>query len=138
MYECICMYIYLSIFLSLSLYIYIYIYKGEGLLRGVGTLRYLFPPSACLQWQRDGLTIQKKKQFLGAGFLGAPPISLSTAVRQVSTIHGGAAIQLDASSTPIHQTGCAVLYCTATYCIEAREFVLVMYCTPRLCCPAMY
>ena len=29
-----------------------------------------------VQWQPDGLTIRTKKWFLGAGFLGAPPISL--------------------------------------------------------------
>ena len=29
------------------------------------------------QWQPDGLTIHTKKWLLGAGFLGAPPISLS-------------------------------------------------------------
>ena len=32
--------------------------------------------SASVQWQPDGLTIHAKKWFLGAGFLGAPPISL--------------------------------------------------------------
>ena len=50
--------------------------KGEVLPRGVGTLRDLFAPSASAQWQPDGLTIHTKKRFLGAGFLGAPPISL--------------------------------------------------------------
>ena len=29
-----------------------------------------------MQWQPDGLTIHAKKWFLGAGFLGAPAISL--------------------------------------------------------------
>ena len=53
--------------------------KGEVFLRGVGTLRYLFLPDASVQWQPDGLTIHTKKWFLGAGFLGAPPISLSHA-----------------------------------------------------------
>ena len=47
------------------------------LLRGVGTLRYLFTPSASVQWQLDGLTTHSQKWFLGAGFLGAPPISLT-------------------------------------------------------------
>ena len=47
------------------------------LLRGVGTLRYYFPPNASVQWQPDGLTIHTKKWFLGAGFLGSPPISLT-------------------------------------------------------------
>ena len=34
------------------------------------------PPNASVQWQPDGLTIHTNKWFLGAGFLGAPPISL--------------------------------------------------------------
>ena len=51
--------------------------KGGVLLRGVGTLRYLFPPNASVQWQPDGLTIRTQKWFLGAGFLGALPISLT-------------------------------------------------------------
>ena len=46
------------------------------LLRGVGTLRHLFPPNASVQWQPDGLTIHTTKWFLGAGFLGAPPTSI--------------------------------------------------------------
>ena len=50
--------------------------KGEVLLEGVGTLRYSFPPDASVQWQPGQLTINTKKWFLGAGFLGAPPISL--------------------------------------------------------------
>ena len=32
-----------------------------------------------VQWEPDGLTIQRRKWFLGAGFLGAPPISLINA-----------------------------------------------------------
>ena len=64
--------------------------KGEVLLRGVGTLRYSFYKSSVktllvkcpsVQWQPDGLTIHTKKWFLGAGFLGAPPISLIIARR---------------------------------------------------------
>ena len=31
-----------------------------------------------VQWQPDDLTIRTKKWFLGAGFLGAPPISLNS------------------------------------------------------------
>ena len=50
--------------------------KGEVLLRGVGAQRHFFPPNASVQWQPDGLTIQTQKWFPGAGFLGAPPISL--------------------------------------------------------------
>ena len=50
--------------------------RGSAPKRGVGTLRYYFPPNASAQWQPDGLTIHTKKWFLGAGFLGAPPISL--------------------------------------------------------------
>ena len=45
--------------------------KGEVLLRGVGTLRYVFPPNASVQWQPDGLTIHTKKWFLGARLLRA-------------------------------------------------------------------
>ena len=52
--------------------------KGEVLLRVVGTLRFLFQPNASAQWQLDSLTIHARKWLLGAGFLGAPPISLST------------------------------------------------------------
>ena len=48
--------------------------KGEVLLRGVGTLRYIFPPNASVQWQPDGLAIRAQKWFLGARFLGAPHI----------------------------------------------------------------
>ena len=40
--------------------------KVEVLLRGVGTLRYLFPPNASVQWQPDGLTVHTEKWFLGA------------------------------------------------------------------------
>ena len=57
--------------------------KGEVLLRGVGTLRYfsilgetLLVKCPSVQWQPDGLRIHAKKWFLGAGFLGAPPMSL--------------------------------------------------------------
>ena len=50
--------------------------KGEVLLRGVGTLRYFVPPSASVRWQPGGLTTHTNIWFLGAGFLGAPPISL--------------------------------------------------------------
>ena len=102
---CICMYVCMYIYIYIHVYVYIYIYiytcihthvmytgeprwelerrgeggkseKGEVLLRGVGTLRHLFPPSASVQWQPDGLTIHAKKWLLGAGFLGKPTISL--------------------------------------------------------------
>ena len=33
--------------------------------------------NASVQWQPDGLTIRTEKWFLGAGFLGAPPIFLT-------------------------------------------------------------
>ena len=58
--------------------------KGEVLLRGVGTLQYLCPPNASAQWQPDGLTIHAKEWFPGAGFLGAPSISLIASTRQAS------------------------------------------------------
>ena len=69
--------------------------KGKLLLRGVGTLRYLFPPNASVQWQPDVLTIHTNKWFLGAGFLGAPPISL---MRSESS--GRRSGGLDALTTP--------------------------------------
>ena len=47
------------------------------LLRGVGTLRYFSPPNASVQWQLDDLTIHTENWLLGAGCLGAPPISLA-------------------------------------------------------------
>ena len=50
--------------------------KGDVLLRGVGMLRYFFPPDASVQWQPDGLVIHTNNWFVGARFLGAPPISL--------------------------------------------------------------
>ena len=59
--------------------------RPEVLLRGVGTLRYFFPPSASVQYQPDGLTIHTKKGLLGAGFLGAPPISLTLPGRRGRT-----------------------------------------------------
>ena len=49
--------------------------KGEVLLRGVGILRYS-SPTASVQWQPDDVAIHTNKWFLGAGFLGAPPILL--------------------------------------------------------------
>ena len=61
--------------------------KGEVLLRGVGTLRYVFPPSASVQRQPDGLTTHANKWFLGAGFLGAPPISLKGVTRSALARH---------------------------------------------------
>ena len=70
MYNHIYIYIYIVVFMYVCIYLY-----GEVLLRGAGTLRYLFPPSASAQWQPDDLAIPTKKWFLGAGFLGAPPIS---------------------------------------------------------------
>ena len=69
-----CIYVYIYIYTYVCIYIYIYRENGEVLLRGVGALRYLFPPSASVYWQPDGLTIHAKKWFLGARFLGAPPI----------------------------------------------------------------
>ena len=52
----------------------------EVLRRVVGTLRCgCVPPNASVQWEPDGLTIHTNKWFLGAGFLGAPSISLIAA-----------------------------------------------------------
>ena len=50
---------------------------SAAILRGVGTLRYSSPPKASAQWQPGDLRIRAKKWFVGAGFLGAPPISLT-------------------------------------------------------------
>ena len=43
--------------------------------RGRHSTRFV-PRNAFVQWQPDGLTIHTKKWLLGAGFLGAPPMSL--------------------------------------------------------------
>ena len=59
-------------------------------LRGVGTQRFLFSPDASVQWQPDGLTIHINKWFLGAGFLGAPPISLIEPERGHVALNRGA------------------------------------------------
>ena len=85
------------------IYIYIYIYtptgaysaapsseNGEVLLRWVGTLRYVFPPNASVQWQPNGLTICTKKRFLGARFPGVPPISLKKGISKMGDGSGHA------------------------------------------------
>ena len=64
--------------------------KGEVLLRGLGTLRLFLKssgktlPVKCpsVQWQPHGLTIHTEKWFPGAGFLGAPPISLNQTLQR--------------------------------------------------------
>ena len=69
--------------------------KGEVLLRGVGALRYVWilgESSACqvpisVRRQPDGLTVHTKKWFLGAGFLGALPISLRDIVCDTVSSH---------------------------------------------------
>ena len=57
--------------LSISIFMNLFTYLPTS---GVGTLRHLFAPAASAQWQPDGLTIRTKRRFLGAGFLGAPPM----------------------------------------------------------------
>ena len=47
------------------IYIYIYIY-----------MRMIMLLVIMIDWRPDGLTIHAKRWFLGAGFLGATPISL--------------------------------------------------------------
>ena len=42
----------------------------------LSSVKTLLVKCPSVQWQPDGLTIHTKKWFLGAGFLGAPPISL--------------------------------------------------------------
>ena len=87
MYVCMSVYIYIYVYIVYTIllynhirtyiYIYIYIYicmhacieKGEVLLRVVGTLRYVVPPNASVQWQPDGLTIPTHKWLLGVGLL---------------------------------------------------------------------
>ena len=59
--------------------------KGEVLLRGVGAPRYRLILSEKLHLSSaqlcsgspEGLTVRAKRWFLGARFLGAPPISLT-------------------------------------------------------------
>ena len=61
--------------------------RGEVLLRGVGTLRYVVSIEyASVQWQPVGLTIHTKKWFLGARFLGAPPINDFSAAHVTSRL----------------------------------------------------
>ena len=55
-------------------------------IRGVGTPRYLPPPTASVQWQPDGFAIRADKRFLGAGLPGGPPIYLGASRWQS---HGG-------------------------------------------------
>ena len=80
-------------------YMYIYTHiercgmKGEVLLRGGSarcdicgsSVKALLVKCPSVQWQPDGLTIHTKKRFLGAGFLGAPPISL---IRTTGLVQG--------------------------------------------------
>ena len=48
--------------------------KGSAPKRGRHSAMFC-SSNASVQWQPDGLAIPTKKWFLGAGFLGAPPIS---------------------------------------------------------------
>ena len=68
--------------------------KGEVLQRGVGTLQFLFHQMHLRNGSLVAWTIQTKKWLLGAGFLGAPPISLNQ----------------DSSNTGAVETGCSDLY----------------------------
>ena len=89
------------------------------LLRGVGTLRFVSPPNASVQWQPDGLTIHTKKWFLEAGFLGAPPISLKDRRGSTKTVSSLKSLEnwlpqfptSDASETEIkNKTSCSYIY----------------------------
>ena len=72
MYTCIiCVYIYIYIYYA---YIYIYTYVCIYMYIYIYIYIYIHIPSP--QWQPDGLTIHTKRWLLGAGFLGAPPVSL--------------------------------------------------------------
>ena len=73
----------LSLYLSLSLSIYIYTYMYYYMILLPASLLWgprRAPPHPDFRRasrQPDGLTIHTKKGFPGAGFLGAPPISLA-------------------------------------------------------------
>ena len=71
------------------MYIYIYIYIHDGCQKRTCTsVKAPLVKCPSVQWQPDGLTIHTKKWFLGAGFLGAPPISLTLAsVKQLEVCH---------------------------------------------------
>ena len=51
-----------------------------------------------VQWKPDGLTIRTEKWFLGAGFLGAPPISLSWSAKPRGAANEGQWVL----RTPLH------------------------------------
>ena len=73
-------YIYVYIYMYVCIYIYIYIRdRGSAPKRGRHSTisSTCCTPSASVHWQPGGLTIHTNKWFLGTGFLGAPPISLT-------------------------------------------------------------
>ena len=77
--------------------------KGKVLPRGLGgTLRYSFPPNASVQWQPGDLAIHTEKWFLGAGFLGAPPISLRKGQAQMIAMREEVQTQTRASCNGQH------------------------------------
>ena len=65
--------------ISLSLYIYIYMSVYVCVYIYIYTVKALLVKCPSVQWQPDGLTIHAKRWLLGAGFLGAPSISLADA-----------------------------------------------------------
>ena len=64
--------------------------ERESALKGgrhsTSSMKTLLAKCPSVQWQPDGFTINTKKWFLGAGFLGAPPISLSLAFEPSSCL----------------------------------------------------
>ena len=77
-YVYVCIYIYINVYI----YIYIYIYIMKSIRSALydiwwSSMKALLVKCPSVQWQPDGLTIRANKWFLGAGFLGAPPISLT-------------------------------------------------------------
>ena len=71
---------------------------------GVGKKHYLLPPNASVQWQPDGLTIHTNNWFLGAGFLGAPPISLTQTPRQMLRVRVASLHRATVATTPSAST----------------------------------
>ena len=51
--------------------------RGSAPKEGRHSTKTLLVKCPSVQWQPDGLTIHTRKWFLGTGFLGAPPISLT-------------------------------------------------------------
>ena len=55
--------------------------------RGRHSTICVLPPNASVQWQPDGLAVRTNKLLLGAGFLGAPPISLTLSFSSLHVVY---------------------------------------------------